>query len=157
MLQHVWENEPTIDTTLLPLITLGTPHIADYSLEGKINGTTMIRTAVCKHLGIDPSWDPLQHIPKPAVTTVHVPDNLNSVEEVLSYVVRQCYDIVYDNETLQRMISAPTNEQGIYFRGLRSGYHVRREFSNVIVRLTMHYSQHQDIIAMLGFSFDVVE
>lgn len=153
----VWENEPTIDTTLLPLITLGTPHIAGYSLEGKINGTTMIRTAVCKHLGIDPSWDHLQHIPKPAVTTVHAPDNLNSADEVLSYVVRQCYDIVYDNEILQRMIAMPTNEQGIYFRGLRSGYRVRREFSNVTVQLGKSHAKYQFIITALGFKCKMVE
>lgn len=41
----VWENEPLIDTDLLDKVYIGTPHIAGYSLEGKINATrTMLHT-----------------------------------------------------------------------------------------------------------------
>lgn len=41
----VWENEPHIDTDLLDKVYIGTPHIAGYSLEGKINATrTMLHT-----------------------------------------------------------------------------------------------------------------
>ncbi|MDZ7766188.1 MAG: NAD(P)-dependent oxidoreductase [Melioribacteraceae bacterium] len=38
----VWENEPKISGELLEKVYLGTPHIAGYSLEGKVNGTKMI-------------------------------------------------------------------------------------------------------------------
>ncbi|WP_250463228.1 4-phosphoerythronate dehydrogenase [Microbulbifer litoralis] len=42
----VWENEPDIDTALLELVDIGTPHIAGYSLDGKLSGTRMIREAL---------------------------------------------------------------------------------------------------------------
>ncbi|MGL6162618.1 4-phosphoerythronate dehydrogenase [Microbulbifer sp.] len=42
----VWENEPDIDTELLELVDIGTPHIAGYSLDGKLAGTRMVREAL---------------------------------------------------------------------------------------------------------------
>ncbi|MFD2312088.1 4-phosphoerythronate dehydrogenase, partial [Microbulbifer halophilus] len=42
----VWENEPAIDTRLLELVDIGTPHIAGYSMDGKLAGTRMIRDAL---------------------------------------------------------------------------------------------------------------
>lgn len=48
----VWENEPNIDTDLLDLLELATPHIAGYAIDGKANGTTMSVRAVAKHFGI---------------------------------------------------------------------------------------------------------
>jgi erythronate-4-phosphate dehydrogenase len=148
----VWENEPGIDTTLLPIVTLGTPHIAGYSFEGKINGTTMIRDAVCRYLGLDSSWNPWQYVESPAISKIDVPRSLNSLEEVLCYIVHQCYDISVDDVALKRLSSLPSDEQGIYFRGLRAGYRIRREFSNVAVHLHNEHSQFQDNIVALGFN-----
>ncbi|HLB74875.1 MAG TPA: 4-phosphoerythronate dehydrogenase, partial [Sedimentisphaerales bacterium] len=50
----VWENEPNIDTELLKMVDIGTPHVAGYSLDGKIAGMIIIYRAVCKHYGIEP-------------------------------------------------------------------------------------------------------
>lgn len=47
----VFEHEPEISEELLNLITLVTPHIAGYSLEGKARGTQMIYDAFCKTFG----------------------------------------------------------------------------------------------------------
>jgi phosphoglycerate dehydrogenase-like enzyme len=44
----VWESEPQINTELLDLVSLATPHIAGYSDEGKIRGTSMLYEAICK-------------------------------------------------------------------------------------------------------------
>ncbi len=38
----VWENEPAINLELLKLVDIATPHIAGYSVEGKLNGTRII-------------------------------------------------------------------------------------------------------------------
>ncbi len=46
----VWENEPELNPELLKKVYIGTPHIAGYSYEGKVNGTTMIYSALCKFL-----------------------------------------------------------------------------------------------------------
>ena len=48
----VWENEPDIDTELLRLVDIGTPHIAGYSLDGKLAGTRMIREALSRALNL---------------------------------------------------------------------------------------------------------
>lgn len=49
----VWEGEPAIILPLLELVDIGTPHIAGYSYDGKVNGTTMVRDAFCAWLGKD--------------------------------------------------------------------------------------------------------
>ena len=38
----VWETEPHIDVDLMSFVAMATPHIAGYSLEGKVNGTGMV-------------------------------------------------------------------------------------------------------------------
>lgn len=47
----VWENEPAIDTELLQLVDIGTPHIAGYSEAGKVRATTMVLDALARYLG----------------------------------------------------------------------------------------------------------
>jgi erythronate-4-phosphate dehydrogenase len=48
----VWEGEPNIMIPLLERVDIGTPHIAGYSYDGKVNGTTMVRDAFCRWQGI---------------------------------------------------------------------------------------------------------
>ncbi len=48
-----WEGEPHISIELLNKVSIGTPHIAGYSVDGKANGTRMAVEAVCRHFGID--------------------------------------------------------------------------------------------------------
>jgi erythronate-4-phosphate dehydrogenase len=49
----VWENEPNIDVSLLPLIEIATPHIAGHSAEAKINANKMIINSLGNFFGID--------------------------------------------------------------------------------------------------------
>lgn len=49
----VWENEPEIDTELLELAEISTPHIAGYSLEGKMRATRMSLEALKEIEGIN--------------------------------------------------------------------------------------------------------
>lgn len=44
----VWENEPALNTDLLDIVDIATPHIAGYSLDGKANGTAMCVRAASK-------------------------------------------------------------------------------------------------------------
>lgn len=48
----VWKNEPSIDTDLLKMVEIATPHIAGYSLEGKIRATGMVADSVEKFFNI---------------------------------------------------------------------------------------------------------
>ena len=47
----VWEEEPTVPPTLYQQVLMGSPHIAGYSLEGKLKGTRMLYDAVCEWAG----------------------------------------------------------------------------------------------------------
>ena len=51
----VWENEPHINLGLLHKVYVGTPHIAGYSSEGKLNATIMTLKSLCEffHLDVD--------------------------------------------------------------------------------------------------------
>lgn len=49
----VWKEEPSINRTLMNLATIATPHIAGYSLEGKINATVMSINSFGSYFDID--------------------------------------------------------------------------------------------------------
>lgn len=53
----VWEHEPHIDTALLQRVFIGTPHIAGYSADGKVNADNMVIDALCRHF----------HLPHPGI------------------------------------------------------------------------------------------
>ncbi|HLA29948.1 MAG TPA: 4-phosphoerythronate dehydrogenase PdxB, partial [Pseudomonas sp.] len=61
----VWEGEPQADVELAALCRIATPHIAGYSLDGKLRGTAQIYQALCRHLGVAPSVSLAQLMPAP--------------------------------------------------------------------------------------------
>ena len=48
----VWENEPHPDAALLEKVFIGTPHIAGYSADGKVNADNMVIDAICQQFGL---------------------------------------------------------------------------------------------------------
>lgn len=50
----VWKNEPAINRDLLATADIATPHIAGYSIQGKIGGTQAVVRAVGDFFGIRP-------------------------------------------------------------------------------------------------------
>lgn len=48
-----WEREPDINKSLLERAYIATPHIAGYSMEGKLRGSLMMIAAVAQHFGLD--------------------------------------------------------------------------------------------------------
>ena len=47
-----WEGEPHISQRMLDRAAIATPHIAGYTLQGKINATDMCLQAICKYFGL---------------------------------------------------------------------------------------------------------
>jgi erythronate-4-phosphate dehydrogenase len=123
----VWEREPSIDVGLLGHVLLGTPHIAGYSLDGKINAARMMFEALVSHFGLGLQW-PEPHGVPPAgdgTVTVHTaPDE----QGMLRGVVTRCYDIEQDDARLRLTEILPPDERAQAFRALRAEYPVRREF-----------------------------
>jgi erythronate-4-phosphate dehydrogenase len=124
----VWEGEPAIDMRLLSLSLLGTPHIAGYSYDGKVNAARMMFEEVCRHFGWPPAWNPPGMLPPPAREAVTV-DPAGEPETVLRTILSACYDIETDDRDLRSLLQASPDDRPDLFRRLRSMYPVRREFA----------------------------
>ncbi len=48
-----WNNEPDVNEDLIDVVDIATPHIAGYSYQGKMNGTSLAVKAVAKHFNIE--------------------------------------------------------------------------------------------------------
>ena len=101
----VWEHEPQLNLQLLKRVFIGTPHIAGYSADGKVNADNMVVDALCSHFG-------LQHpglIKAPSLPTdfLYTGDSL------------QLYNPLKDTEMLKE---CPEK-----FEQLRNNYPLRRE------------------------------
>ncbi len=48
-----WNHEPDVNEDLIDIVDIATPHIAGYSYQGKLNGTSLAVKAVAKHFGIN--------------------------------------------------------------------------------------------------------
>ena len=113
-----WNHEPDINTALMDMVDIATPHIAGYSYQGKLNGTASAVQAVARHFGIEelydfyPEYDEKEHAP------VHLDLKGKNQGEITS-VFQYNYPIFTD-DFMFRM--APEN-----FERLRSEYHYRRE------------------------------
>ncbi len=127
----VWENEPEINRTLLQKVNYGTPHIAGYSLEGKVNGTKMIYDAFCDYFNLTPSWNPQL----PAVEDNEIVlKKTETVESALFNIFQTVYNIEKDSLSLKKYSDLPETELSKKFDELRKNYPLRRELRNYIVR-----------------------
>ncbi len=129
----VWENEPDIDIELLKMVDLGTPHIAGYSLDGKIAGMIMIYKAACEYFAVEPKYDLEDFLPEPAVPELKVNPNIANDQDALLNAVQKIYRIDKDDTRLRRVLDKPAENRGEYFDSLRKNYPVRREFQNTSV------------------------
>nr|WP_082709110.1 4-phosphoerythronate dehydrogenase PdxB [Marinobacterium profundum] len=141
----VWEHEPAIDPALVPLVRMGSPHIAGYSLDGKIRGTYMLYQALCRHLGL-PSPAPLQdYLPRASVAQVDAGPGLTALE-----LMRLLYDPYRDDRALRATLGLPQAERGAAFDRLRKEYPVRREFDTLTVTGRLEPALAEELAA-LGF------
>ena len=151
----VWENEPAIDRELLPLIELGTPHIAGYSLDGKVNGVFQVYQAVCKRFHIRPRWRPENSLPEPEKKKIRLSGGENRPESLLADTVRQIYDIRADDVNLRKIQQLNETDAADYFEQLRKTYPVRREFYHTTVILPRENGNLSSALEILGFKTGV--
>jgi len=139
----VWNNEPAIDTELLQMTDLATPHIAGYSVDGKANGTAMSVQAIASffHLPLH-NWYPEQ-IPSPAQPMIDIPDQAVSEQQILEYCIHHTYPIEKDNANLRDHI--------VNFEKLRGSYPVRREFPAYTIKLNRLNQKYTLKLKNLGF------
>lgn len=148
----VWENEPEINTDLLSMITIGTPHIAGYSFEGKINGVNMIYGAVCNYLNLIPIWNPEGKLPPPKITEIKIDKSKGDDYLLIDSIVRKCYDIENDDKRFRILLNMNVEDHKEYFNKLRKEYPVRREFAATTVKITQSDQHIGKILNGIGFS-----
>lgn len=145
----VWENEPDIDQKLLSKVLIGTPHIAGYTLEGKVNGSLMIYDALADFLKMDKS----PNISLPVVNNNQLLfDSSVNTEESLNNIVKQIYSIENDHSRLLKVNSMNDSEIGRYFDTLRKDYPLRREFNNYSIKMNKKDAGTEKLLKDLRFT-----
>ncbi|MXY07510.1 MAG: 4-phosphoerythronate dehydrogenase [Rhodothermaceae bacterium] len=122
----VWENEPTPDLELLQKVTLGTPHIAGHSMDGKLQGTVMLYRAITDYFRIQPSWDFERILQQDLPPPISV--NPDPSSTWLNRIVRRLYDIRADDTRMRMLLSTSHDQVAGQFRRLRRNYPSRRAF-----------------------------
>lgn len=141
----VWENEPIPDPALVDAVDVATPHIAGYAYDGKVRGTAMLYQALCKHLGVEPSWEgpaAISPLSKDELDC-HPPDPRLSDVQWLWHLARQAYDLPADDTALRRSMDRGAEARADAFTRLRTNYRRRRELQQHYVPKTAVPSAYQ--------------
>jgi len=116
----VWNNEPNVNLKLMNVCDIATPHIAGYSLEGKINATVLVVNAFAKFFGLeDLSGFTIDYpVPEPVRTTTDLTD---SFENNMFLLLNESFPLLEEDMKLRA--------NPLQFEQIRSGYVYRREIS----------------------------
>lgn len=140
----VFEKEPVIDQELLSALTIATPHIAGYSLDGKAKGTTMSVQAISRFFNLDLNhWVP-SSIPQPQQQELFADASQASLQTLVWDLYQQTYNVKMDD---QRLRNAPGS-----FEKQRGDYPLRREAPAYSVRLFQGYKEIISLLENLEFS-----
>ena len=145
----VWPNEPCVEAELLALSCLATPHIAGYSLDGKVRATEMLYQAVCQYFDISPQWTANDSLPAADLNSLKFSLNADLLSAVQTSVLA-CYDVRRD-DALFRKINQMDNPNA-YFDYLRKNYPIHREFSCVSVNQNPDRPEWNQCFQQLGFT-----
>lgn len=118
----VWEDEPNIDKELMKYVDIATPHIAGYSLDGKMAGTQQIYEACCKYF----QWEGAPVNPENQTFELKLAET-QSVVDGLIEAIQTVYDVAEDDHLMRK--SFLSGQVGLKFDQLRKNYRERREFS----------------------------
>lgn len=146
----VWEHEPEVDIDLLNQTLIATPHIAGYSLEGKVNGTYLIYKNLCSFLGDTPAWQPTLAVPENSVIAVK---DIYSIEQTLDFIFSKVYPILHDDKKMRHLNELDLAKRQSYFDLMRKEYPYRREFNNYSVKTS--HKKLKEILKV--FRFNIVD
>lgn len=148
----VWEGEPGMDNELLKLVDVGTPHIAGFGIDGKIQATAMARDELCRFFQIQSSWDVSPFLPAPVILS---PEKGKIREQAILSVLLQAFRILdYDSKLRSAGALGPERLAGI-FDALRNREPLRPEFRHYIVLLTGENTTLSEEFKTLGFRVEV--
>jgi len=145
----VWEGEPQVDVALAGLCHIATPHIAGYSLDGKLRGTAQIYAALCAARGVEPAIELAQLMPGPALTELAFASSAEPAE-MLATLCRAVYDPRRDDADFRRSLLGDEAQRRAGFDLLRKQYPPRREIDGLKVRIGGHNPALATIVEALG-------
>lgn len=146
----VWEDEPAIDGELLRAVSIATPHIAGYSLDGKLAGTRMVLEAFCRFAGV--SVPLVENVESVALELDIAPHS--SVVTLVRAAVQAVYDVRGDDQRLRAALSSGVGAagRGAAFDALRKHYPERREIAACHIANPDELSaEHAAWLRRLGF------
>ena len=137
-----WENEPKIDSELLEMVDIATPHIAGYSADGKWKATMMSLQTINNFFNL--KKDPIKLLPiiEPENSIINLSQysHNNQLAEAIFY----SYDPLTDSVLLK--------DNPGKFHYFRSHYPLRREYSAyTIVNIN---SETATLAKKLGFNIE---
>lgn len=124
----VFEHEPQISESLLSKLAIATPHIAGYTLEGKLRGTQIIYDALCEKLAVLPVLSMHQLLPLNTYLWFELKEHPDRLQKF--------YDIRKDDAALRNKITNG-KVKGSDFDQLRRDYHLRREWQAQTISVTI--------------------
>lgn len=130
----VWEGEPQADVELAALCQLATPHIAGYSLDGKLRGTAQIYQACCRVLGVAEQVSLAELLPAPWLRELSIDGNADPAWALAS-LCRAVYDPRRDDADFRRSLVGDADTRRAAFDRLRKHYPMRREIDGLTVRI----------------------
>lgn len=145
----VWEGEPQVDVALAGLCRLATPHIAGYSLDGKLRGTAQIYSAVCAHLGCTPRVSLDELMPAPWLAELSL-EAAADPAWALATLCRAVYDPRRDDADFRRSLQGDSTSRRAAFDALRKHYPMRREIDGLSVKLQGDAPQLVQMVKALG-------
>jgi len=143
----VWEGEPQIQYALLDQVTLGSAHIAGYSLDGKLLATRMLSDAAALQLGLTL---PDQGSPAGEPEALAVPDALVGAA-LMRHLLRTRYDIRRDDALLRSAtLGVDIDQAAVNFDLLRKQYRERRELLGSTVHGDFQSQGDLELVRGLG-------
>ncbi|HCY00295.1 MAG TPA: erythronate-4-phosphate dehydrogenase [Bacteroidales bacterium] len=117
----VWENEPHPNAQLLQKVHIATPHIAGYSLEGKVNATRMVVESLSKHFGLNINSVKLGTKDIKEMHEISIDKFMQNNMLDYNKLFNRVYSIVNDSKELKKYPEK--------FELIRNSYNLRREYS----------------------------
>lgn len=145
----VWEDEPQADVELAELCWIATPHIAGYSLDGKLRGTEQIYRAFCAARGRAPEVSLAELMPPAALRRLTFSASAEP-QTVLETLCRAVYDPRRDDAAFRRSLNGDAGQRRAGFDRLRKEYPVRREIDGLEVALEGSSPELAQIVRALG-------
>lgn len=145
----VWEGEPQVDVELAELCWIATPHIAGYSLDGKLRGTAQIYQAFCASKGIEPKVELAELMPAAPLRGLAFDASVDPAE-MLSTICRAVYDPRRDDAAFRRSLGGDEGQRRVDFDQLRKQYPPRREIDSLQIEISAAEPKLERIVDALG-------